>query len=90
MDTELEVREWSSKKVYLLYKNTSDFNGGEVTWLDRVNWDLLQVPREQRNQLYRSMLGGSFTNGDFDTITPKAPEPREPAAPSTQTGSPSQ
>lgn len=64
-DTDLEVREWTGQKAYLLYKSAANGEGAQMTFLDRPTWDQLQVPREERKQQYRDMLGGSFSNGDF-------------------------
>ncbi len=62
---QMEVREWTGKRVYLLYKNADDFVGGQITFLDRPTWDFLQVPKEERRKEIRKMLDGSFINGDF-------------------------
>ncbi len=64
-DAQLEVREWTGKKVFLLYKNSDNFTGGQITFLDRQTWDLLQIPKEERRKEIRKMLDGSFLNGDF-------------------------
>lgn len=64
-DTDLEVREWTGQKMYLLYKSASNGDGAQITFLDKPTWDELQVPREERRQHFRDMLGGSFSNGDF-------------------------
>jgi hypothetical protein len=64
-DTELEIREWTGSKVYLLYKSAGNGRGAEITFLDRPTWDQLQIPREQRAATFRRMMDGSFINGDF-------------------------
>ena len=64
-DTDLEVREWTGRKDYLLYKSAANDAGAQITFLDKPTWDQLQIPREQRKQQYRQMLDGSFSNGDF-------------------------
>ncbi len=64
-DTDLEVREWTGRKDYLLYKSAANYAGAQITFLDKPTWDQLQIPLEQRKQQYRQMLGGSFSNGDF-------------------------
>lgn len=64
-DTDLEVREWTGQKAYLLYKSAANGSGAQITFLDKPTWDRLQIPREERKQRYRDMLGGSFSNGDF-------------------------
>lgn len=61
----LQTREWTGKKVYLLYKNGDNFEGAQITYLDRTTWDTLQVPKQERSAELRKMLQGSFTNGDF-------------------------
>jgi hypothetical protein len=63
--SQMEVREWTGKRVYLLYKNADNFTGGQLTLLDKPTWDLLQVPKEERRKEIRKMLDGSFINGDF-------------------------
>lgn len=63
--TELEVREWTGQKAYLLYKSAANGDGAQITFLDRPTWDRLQIPREERKQRYRDMMSGSFSNGDF-------------------------
>ena len=62
---QMEVREWTGKRVFLLYKNAENFVGGQITFLDRPTWDLQQVPKEERRKEIRKMLDGSFLNGDF-------------------------
>ena len=61
----METREWTGQKIYLLFKNSDDLKGGQITYLDRPTWDALQVPKQQRTAELRKMLEGSFTNGDF-------------------------
>ena len=61
----METREWTGQKIYLLYKNSDNFSGGQITYLDRPTWDTLQVPKQERAAELRKMLQGSFTNGDF-------------------------
>ena len=62
---QLEIREWAGTKVYCVYKNGSDFRGGVLIFLDKPTWDLLQVPKKEKDAQTREMLKGSFTNGDF-------------------------
>ena len=62
---QLEIREWAGAKVYCVYKNGSDFRGGVLTFLDKPTWDLLQVPKREREAQSRDMLKGSYLNGDF-------------------------
>ncbi len=62
---EMEIREWKGTKLYCLYKSASDFEGGVLTLLDRPTWDQLQVPKQEKDAATRSLLNGSFTNGDF-------------------------
>ncbi|MBV9659367.1 MAG: hypothetical protein JO295_14800 [Verrucomicrobia bacterium] len=64
-EDQLQTREWSGRRVYLLYKNADSFVGGRLTFLDKPTWDLLQVPKEERRKEIRKMLEGSYTNGDF-------------------------
>ena len=61
----METREWTGQKLYLLYKNSDNFSGGQITYLDRPVWDSLQVPKQERAAELRKLLQGSFTNGDF-------------------------
>lgn len=63
--SDLETREWTGQKTYLLYKSAADGSGAEITFLDRPTWDQLQVPREQRKEKYRQMMDGSFSGGEF-------------------------
>ena len=62
---EMEIREWKGAKLYCIYKSASDFTGGVLTLLDRPTWDMLQVPKQERDAATRALLKGSFTNGDF-------------------------
>ena len=62
---QLEIREWAGTRVYCVYKNGSDFQGGVLILLDRPTWDLLQIPKKEKDAQTRDMLKGSFTNGDF-------------------------
>lgn len=62
---QLEIREWAGAKVYCVYKSGSDFQGGLLTLLDRPTWDLLQVPKREKEAQTRDMLKGSFIEGDF-------------------------
>jgi hypothetical protein len=64
-DTEVETREWTGAKVYLLYKSAANGRGGQVTVLDRPVWDKMQEPREQRAAGYRKLMEGSFIGGDI-------------------------
>ena len=62
---EMEIREWKGTKLYCVYKSASDSEGGVLTLLDKPTWDLLQVPKQEKDAATKSMLNGSFTNGDF-------------------------
>lgn len=62
---QLEIREWAGTKVYCVYKNGSDYRGGVLIFLDKPTWDLLQVPKKEKDAQTRDMLKGSFINGDF-------------------------
>ena len=62
---QMEVREWTGKRVFLLFKNADNFVGGQITFLDKPTWDTLQIPKEERRKEIRKMLDGSFLNGDF-------------------------
>ena len=62
---ELEIREWTGKRAYCLYKSASDFRGAVLILLNKPKWDELEVPRHQREDQSRNMLKGSYTNGDF-------------------------
>ncbi len=64
-DTELETREWTASKTYLVFKNAADHRGGTVIFVDKPMWDALAKPREERSAQLRKMLDGSYTNGDF-------------------------
>ncbi len=64
-DTELETREWTGAKTYLVFKKAGDNRGGVVIFVDRPLWDQLAQPREERAHQLRKMLDGSYTNGDF-------------------------
>lgn len=62
---QLEIREWAGTKVYCVYKNGTDFRGGVLTFLDKPTWDLLQIPKKEKEAQTREMLKGSYLNGDF-------------------------
>ena len=62
---ELEIREWSGRRVYCLYKRASDYQGAGRVFGNRPTWDELEVPRKEREKQARDRLKGSFTNGDF-------------------------
>ena len=63
--TQVEIREWAGTRAYCVYKNGADFRGGVLTFLDKPTWDLLQVPKSEKEAQTRDMLKGSFINGDF-------------------------
>ncbi len=63
--TDLDIREWSGRRAYCLFKSASDFKGAVVVFVNRPRWDELEVPRRDREKQSREMLKGSFTNGDF-------------------------
>ena len=46
---QVEIREWAGTRVYCVYKNGSDFNGGVLTFLDKPTWDALQVPKRGKS-----------------------------------------
>ena len=71
-DTTLEVREWKGKRVYLLYKSSTNGKGGQIVVVDRPIWDKLQQPRAQADKQNRDWMKGSFANGDFD-VRPDKP-----------------
>ncbi len=62
---EVEIREWAGTRVYCVYKNGADNNGGVLTFLDKPTWDALQIPKKEKEAQSRDMLKGSFINGDF-------------------------
>jgi hypothetical protein len=63
--TELETREWTGTKAYLVFKKAGDNRGGVAIYVDRPLWDQLAQPREERAAQTRKMLDGSYTHGDF-------------------------
>ena len=64
-DLTWELREWVGNRVYLLYKCSSDFDGGQITLLDKPTWDKLQVPKQEQAAELRKRMEGSYTQGDF-------------------------
>ena len=64
-NAELEIREWTSKRAYCLYKSASDARGAILVFVNRPKWDELEAPRREREDHARDQLKGSFTNGDF-------------------------
>lgn len=64
-DTDLETREWTGAKTYLVLKSAADQRGGVAIFLDRPVWDQLAKPREEKAAQMRKMLDGSYTNADF-------------------------
>ncbi len=62
---QVEIREWAGTRVYCVYKNGADFNGGVLTFLDKPTWDSLQIPKKEKEAQSRDMLKGSYLNGDF-------------------------
>lgn len=80
----VDVHEWAGTKVYCIMKNGSDFDGGELRFLDRATWDALQIPKKEKLEASKQMLSGSFVNGDLD----HKPEPSP--APETQPPKPPQ
>ncbi len=62
---ELEIREWSGKRAYCLYKSASDFKGAVLVFVNRPRWDELEAPRREKENQARDKLKGSFINGDF-------------------------
>ena len=63
--TELEIREWTGRRAYCLYKSATDGRGAVLVYVNRPKWDELEVPRRERENHARDMLKGSFTHGDF-------------------------
>ena len=63
--TELETREWTGTRVYLVFKKAGDNRGGVAIFVNRPLWDQLAQPREERAAQTRKMLDGSYTHGDF-------------------------
>jgi hypothetical protein len=61
----VEVREWAGTKAYCDFKSAGDRSGGQVVFVDKPTWDLLQKPKEEQAAQARMLLKGSFTNGDF-------------------------
>ena len=59
----MEVREWAGTKVYCVLKTGSDQEGGVLTLLDKPTWDLLQIPKKEKLETAKQMLGGSFLDG---------------------------
>lgn len=64
-EAEVEVREWAGVKAYCDFKSAGDRSGGQVVFVDRPTWDMLQKPKEEQAAQARTLLKGSFTNGDF-------------------------
>ena len=62
---ELDIREWTGRKAYCLYKSGSDLKGAVLVFVNRPKWDELEVPRHEREKQSREMLKGSFINGDL-------------------------
>ena len=62
----MEVREWSGAKVYCVLKSASDFEGGVLTLVDKPTWDQLQIPKKEKLEAAKQMLGGSFLDGTID------------------------
>lgn len=73
----VEVREWDGKKAYCVMKSGFDNEGGELRFIDKATWDLLEAPRREKREANKAMLGGSFLNGDLD----KKPEASPAASP---------
>lgn len=65
VEVTMETREWTGSRVYLLYKNGNNFEGGQITLLDRPTWNLLQVPKQEQAAEVRKMMSGSYIGGDF-------------------------
>lgn len=78
--TTLDVREWSGTRVYCVLKSGSDNDGGVLTLLDKPTWDALQLPKKERLEASKQMLGGSFLDGTLDP-KPKAEPAQGPAGP---------
>ena len=64
-NTELETREWTGAKTYLVLKSAGDQRGGVAIFLDRPTWDQLAKPREEKAAQMRKLLNGSYMNADF-------------------------
>ncbi len=75
----MDVREWAATRVYCVMKNGSDEQGGVLTLLDKPTWDLIQVPKREKLEASKQLLGGSFINGDLDRKAPPTPAPAPPA-----------
>ena len=71
----VEVREWDGKKAYCIMKSGSDNEGGELRFIDKATWDLLEAPRREKLEASKAMLGGSFLNGDLDKKPVASPTP---------------
>lgn len=80
----MDVREWSGTKVYCVLKSSSEYEGGVLTLLDKPTWDQLQIPRKEKLEASKQLLGGSFLDGTIDQprATPAPgqtpPAPRSP------------
>ena len=62
---QMEVREWAGKRMYCVYKSSSDYEGGVVTLLDKPTWDQLQEPRKAKEAESKALLKGSILDGNF-------------------------
>ena len=82
----MEVREWAGAKVYCVLKNGSDQEGGVLTLLDKPTWDQLQIPKKEKLENAKQMLGGSFLDGSAgqppDVSAPALAQP-QPNGPSS-------
>ena len=63
--TELDIREWSGRRAYCVFKSGSDLRGAILVFVNRPKWDELEVPRKEREKQSRDLLKGSFINGDL-------------------------
>ena len=57
--TTLDVREWSGTRVYCVLKSGSDNDGAVLTLLDKPTWDTLQIPKKERLEASKQLLGKS-------------------------------
>ena len=78
----MEVREWAGAKVYCVLKNGADQEGGVLTLLDKPTWDALQVPRKEKLNAAKQLLGGSFLDGTAGQVpATQSPGEQAPAGP---------
>ena len=77
----MDVREWSGTKAYCVLKSGSDEEGGVLTLLDKPTWDELQVPKKEKLEAAKQLLGGSVIDGTMGQPTAPKAEPIPAQAP---------